>query len=125
MLARDHQHIARDDGQLSERLFLQDDCCGAQFAFLSGRFACRNAASDDHRVSGFEIDGGGADVEESGLRAFCANSSREVNDGAQAEREKPSDWTPWKVCGRNERAWLIHGDARAFFIYESPSSAAL
>ena len=33
--------------------------------------------------------------------------------------------TPWKVCGRNEDAWMIHGDAGAFFIRESPSSAAL
>jgi hypothetical protein len=34
-------------------------------------------------------------------------------------------WTPWKVCGRNERAWMMRGDAGAFFIYASPSSAAL
>src|SRR6185295_18456207 len=43
---------------------------------------------------GFEIDGGGADVEDSGLLVFCANSSRQLNDGAQAEREKPSGSSP-------------------------------
>src|SRR5256885_5742908 len=94
MSARDHEDVASGDGELAKRLLLEDHCRGAQFAFLSSRFACGYAAGDDHRVIGFEGDGGGADVKASGLRAFRAMSSRPWDDGAHANREKASGSSP-------------------------------
>jgi len=62
-------------------------------------------------------------------------SSRQLNDGTHANREEPSGSSPVfsrernhstleEVRGRNDFAWTSHGDAEAFFIRESPSSAA-
>ena len=48
----------------------------------------------DAVVRSVKADCGGAYVKASGLRAFCAMSSCQLNDGSHPDRQKPSGWSP-------------------------------
>ena len=62
-----HQDIACDNGE-PNALSLKDRGHAPQLALLSGSFACRDAASNWHRIVSCQFSGGDADEKFSGFR---------------------------------------------------------